>query len=294
MNFTIPAPFTAIHTIFDLAFTTSLDTMLGTIQEAVSAPLVACVTLWIIVQGILVMRGEIDTRGGITRVITVTVVVALVVGQANYHDYVVSVFEETIPNFIQQFSGSGLPLQTIPAQLDTMFALTQAAFQRIASEIGPMNDQDILAFQGLSGSLRHALVCLRIYDAVGILTKVLLAIGPLILTGYIFDRTRDIAAKWIGQLITYGLLLLLLNLVATIVILTEATALTLMLGVITLAGTTAAKIIGLYELDMFFLTGDALIVALPAIAGNIGGSYWSGATQSANSLYRRFAQVDRR
>lgn len=152
MNFTIPAPFTAIHTIFDLAFTTSLDTMLGTIQEAVSAPLVACVTLWIIVQGILVMRGEIDTRGGITRVITVTVVVALVVGQANYHDYVVSVFEETIPNFIQQFSGSGLPLQTIPAQLDTMFALTQAAFQRIASEIGPMNDQDILAFQGLSGS----------------------------------------------------------------------------------------------------------------------------------------------
>lgn len=123
---------------------------------------------------------------------------------------------------------------------------------------------------GLYGTLWSAF---GIYDAVGILTKVLLAIGPLILTGYIFDRTRDIAAKWIGQLITYGLLLLLLNLVATIVILTEATALTLMLGVITLAGTTAAKIIGLYELDMFFLTGDALIVALPAIAGNIGGSY---------------------
>lgn len=159
MNFTIPAPFTAIHTIFDLAFTTSLDTMIGTIQEAVSAPLIACVTLWIIVQGILVIRGEVDVRGGITRVITVTVVIALIVGQANYHDYVVSVFEETIPNFVQKFSGSGLPLQTIPTQLDTMFALTQAAFQKIASEIGPMNDQDILAFQGLSGSLRHTLVC---------------------------------------------------------------------------------------------------------------------------------------
>ncbi|AHK05286.1 MULTISPECIES: type IV secretion system protein [Rhizobium/Agrobacterium group] len=294
MNFTIPAPFTAIHTIFDVAFTTGLDSMLETIQEAVSAPLIACVTLWIIVQGILVIRGEVDTRSGITRVITVTIVVALIVGQANYQDYVVSIFEKTVPIFVQQFSVTGLPLQTVPAQLDTIFAVTQAVFQKIASEIGPMNDQDILAFQGaqwvLYGTLWSAF---GVYDAVGILTKVLLAIGPLILVGYIFDRTRDIAAKWIGQLITYGLLLLLLNLVATIVILTEATALTLMLGVITFAGTTAAKIIGLYELDMFFLTGDALIVALPAIAGNIGGSYWSGATQSASSLYRRFAQVER-
>nr|P09779.2 RecName: Full=Protein VirB6 [Agrobacterium tumefaciens]AAA88651.1 unknown protein [Plasmid Ti] len=294
MNFTIPAPFTAIHTIFDVAFTTGLDSMLETIQEAVSAPLIACVTLWIIVQGILVIRGEVDTRSGITRVITVTIVVALIVGQANYQDYVVSIFEKTVPIFVQQFSVTGLPLQTVPAQLDTIFAVTQAVFQKIASEIGPMNDQDILAFQGaqwvLYGTLWSAF---GVYDAVGILTKVLLAIGPLILVGYIFDRTRDIAAKWIGQLITIGLLLLLLNLVATIVILTEATALTLMLGVITFAGTTAAKIIGLYELDMFFLTGDALIVALPAIAGNIGGSYWSGATQSASSLYRRFAQVER-
>ncbi|MBO9112500.1 MULTISPECIES: type IV secretion system protein [Rhizobium/Agrobacterium group] len=295
MKFSIPAPFTAIHTIFDLAFTAGLDMLLGNIQRAVSAPLVACVTLWIIVQGILVMRGEMDARGGITRVIMVSVVVALVVEQAEYHDYVAAVFEETIPNFIQQLGISGLPLQSIPAQLDTMFSLTQVAFQKIASEIGPMNDQDILAFQGAQWIFYGTLwTAFGIYDAVGILTKVLLAIGPLILVGYLFDRTRDMAAKWIGQLLTYGILLLLLNIVATIVVLTEATALALMLGVVTSAGTTAAKIIGLYELDMFFLTGDALIVALPAIAGNIGGSYWSGAVQTAGSLNRHFAQTTRR
>ncbi|ACM39667.1 MULTISPECIES: type IV secretion system protein [Rhizobium/Agrobacterium group] len=295
MNFSIPAPFTAIHTIFDLAFTVGLDTLLGDIQRAVSAPLVACVTLWIIVQGILVMRGEMDARGGITRVIMISVVVALVVEQAEYHDYVVSVFEDTIPNFIQQFGISGLPLQTIPAQLDTMFSLTQVAFQKIASEIGPMNDQDILAFQGAQWIFYGTLwTAFGIYDAVGILTKVLLAIGPLILIGYLFDRTRDMAAKWIGQLLTYGILLLLLNVVATIVVLTEATALVLILAAVTSAGTTAAKIIGLYELDMFFLTGDALIVALPAIAGNIGGSYWSGGTQTVGSLNRHLARTIRR
>ncbi|MCF1479621.1 type IV secretion system protein [Agrobacterium vitis] len=295
MNFSIPAPFTAIHTIFDLAFTVGLDTLLGDIQRAVSAPLVACVTLWIIVQGILVMRGEMEARSGITRVIMVSIVGALVVGQADYHDYIASVFEDTIPNFIRRFSVSGLPLETIPAQLDTMFSLTQVAFQKIASEIGPMNDQDILAFQGAQWIFYGTLwTAFGIYDAVGILTKVLLAIGPLFLVGYLFDHTRDMAAKWIGQLVTYGILLLLLNIVATIVILTEATALAVMLGVVTSAGTTAAKIIGLYEIDMFFLTGDALIVALPAIAGNIGGSYWSGATQAAGSLNRHFARVVRR
>ncbi|CCM79760.1 MULTISPECIES: type IV secretion system protein [Rhizobium] len=295
MKFTIAAPFTATHEVFGLAFEVGLHKMLGTIQDAVRAPLAAFVTLWIIIQGVLVMRGATDARSGVTRVITVTIVVALILGQANYHDYVVSVFEKTIPNFVQKVSGSHLPLRSMPAQLDIIFSLTEAAFQRVAAEIGPMNGQDSLAFQGAQlGFYAILWSTFGILDTVGILTKVLLAIGPLVLVGYIFDRTRDIAAKWIGQLITYGLLLLLLNVVATIVIATEISVLAIMLGVVMVLGTTAAKIIGLYELDMFFLTGNALIVALPPIAGNIAGSYWAGSAPSPNSVYRRFAQVERR
>ncbi|MQW86661.1 type IV secretion system protein [Sinorhizobium saheli] len=294
MKFGIAAPFTAIHTTFDLAFEIGLKTILEQIQSAVSAPLVACVTLWIIVQGILVMRGEIDMRGGVTRVMTVSLVVSLVVGQANYHDYVVSVFEDTIPSFVHQVSGSNIPFLDIPARLDIIFAQSQYYFQKIASEIGPMNGQDILAFEGAQwvfyGSLWAAFA---IYDSAGILMKVLLAIGPLMLVGYLFDRTRDMAAKWVGQLVTYGILFLLLNIVTTIVIATEAAALAVMLRVISFSGTTGAKIIGLYELDMFFLTGDALIVALPVIAGNIGGAYLGGTHQIGSSLNRHLARLTR-
>ncbi|MDK1494606.1 type IV secretion system protein [Sinorhizobium sp. 7-81] len=294
MNFRILAPFTAIHTIFDQAFKIGMNTVLEKIQTAVSAPLVACVTLWIIVQGILVMRGEIDTRGGITRVIIVSLVVSLVIGQANYHNYVVSLFEDTIPAFIHQVSGSHIPFIDIPKKLDIMFALTQFYFQKVASEIGPMNGQDILAFQGAQWVFYGALwAAFAIYDAAGILTKVLLAIGPLILVGYLFDRTRDMAVKWLAQLLTYGILLLLLNIVTSLVIATEAAALAIMLRVISGAGTTAAKIIGLYELDMFFLAGDALIVALPVIAGNIGGAYVAGTYQPGSSLNRHLAKLPR-
>ncbi|WP_085032667.1 type IV secretion system protein [Ensifer aridi] len=294
MNFRIAAPFTAIHTTFDTAFEIGLNTTLEKIQNAVSAPLVACVTLWIIVQGILVMRGEMDARGGITKVITVSLVTALVVGQANYHEYVVSVFEDTIPKFVHQVSGSHIPFVDIPLRLDIMFAQSQVYFQMIASEIGPMNGQDILAFEGAQWAFYGALwAAFAIYDSAGILTKVLLAIGPLILVGYLFDRTRDMAAKWVGQLITYGILLLLLNIVTTIVLAAEATVLAVMLRVISLSGTTAAKIIGLYELDMLFLAGDALIVALPVIASNIGGAYLGGTNQIGSSLNRHLAQLTR-
>ncbi|WEX79570.1 type IV secretion system protein (plasmid) [Sinorhizobium numidicum] len=295
MKFSISAPFTAIHTVFDSAFTLALNSVLEKIQSAVNAPLVACVTLWIIVQGILVMRGEIDARAGIMKIIKVSIVVSLVLGQANYHVYVVSFFEDTIPGFVHKVSGSNIPLINIPQKLDIMFALSQVALQKIASEIGPMNSQDILAFEGAQWVFYGALwVAFEIYDACGILTKVLLAIGPLILIGYLFDHTRDMASKWVGQLLSYGLLLLLLNIVATIVIATELAGLAIMLAVINNAGTTAAKIIGLYELDMLFLAGDALIVALPVIAGNIAGAYWPGSNKSPSSLNRQLAQVARR
>lgn len=295
MKFSVSAPFTTIHTVFDTAFTIALDSVLEKIQSAINAPLVACVTLWIIVQGILVIRGEIDARVGIMKIIRVSIVVALILGQANYHSYVVLFFEDTIPNFVRKVSGNSIALINIPQQLDLMFALSLSSFQKIAAEIGPMNSQDILAFEGAQWVFYGALwVTFEVYDACGILTKVLLAIGPLILVGYLFDHTRDMASKWVGQLLSYGLLLLLLNIVATIVITTEVVALKLMLIVINNAGTTAAKIIGLYELDMLFLAGDALIVALPVIAGNIAGAHWSGSNKSLSSLSRQLAQVARR
>ncbi|AHG50100.1 conjugal transfer protein TraH (plasmid) [Rhizobium leguminosarum bv. trifolii CB782] len=294
MNFRISAPFTAIHLVFDQAFTLALNSVLEKIQSAMNAPLMACVTLWIIVQGVLVIRGEIDARGGITKIIKVSIVISLILGQSNYHHFVVSFFEGTIPSFVDKISGSNIPHIDIPQKLDVMFALSEVAFQKIASEIGPMNSQDTLAFEGAQWILYGSLwITFEIYDACGILTKLLIAIGPLILVGYLFDHTRDMAAKWVGQLLSYGLLLLLLNIVATLVVATEAAALVVMLVVINRGGTTGAKIIGLYELDMLFLAGDALIVALPMIASNIGGGTWAGTSQSLNSLTRRFAQTTR-
>jgi type IV secretion system protein VirB6 len=282
MDFKLIAPFTAIHLIFDRAFETGLRDVLTAIQSHVAGPLMACVTLWIIVQGILVMRGDIDARRGISKVLLVSIVIGLVANPAHYNEFVVTTFEDTIPGFVREVSGVGLPLDTVPTQLDLMFGVAEVLFQRVAGEIGPVNEQDTLAFQGAQWILYGSLwLAFGIFDTVSILTKVLLTIGPI----------REIARKWVGQLITYGILLLLLNIVATIVIATEALALAAMAAVIAVAGTTAAKIIGLYELDMLFLTGNMLILALPTIATNLGGSFTGREAQQANSLGRRKASM---
>jgi len=188
---------------------------------------------------------------------------------------------------VREVSGAGAPTTSIPTQLDAMFVAAQVLFQKIAIEIGPVNQQDTFAFTGAQWIFYLTLwAAFGIFDTVSILTKVLIAIGPLMLVGYLFEATREVAVKWLSQLISYGILLLLLNIVATVVILAEAAALTVMAGVISIAGTTAAKIIGLYEIDMLFLTGNALIIALPTIAGNLGGALSSQDQQQPPSVGR--------
>ena len=55
-----PTPFTNMANNFGIAFGTGTQTAITSLLASVAAPLLAAVTLWIIIQGILVMRGDID------------------------------------------------------------------------------------------------------------------------------------------------------------------------------------------------------------------------------------------
>jgi type IV secretion system protein VirB6 len=267
-----PLPFTTFDGIYSAAFGSGLDSLQSGVLQAVAAPALACVTLWIIVQGILIMRGDLDLRRGVTRILKIAIVVSLVTSAANYSTYVQQAFTVTVPAFVKGLTSSLPAGLGIPTTLDTIFDLCQVEFQAIAAEIGPMNDQDSMAFHTaeliLYGSLWSVFA---LYEVAVVMTDVLLAIGPLLLLGYLFDATKSIADRWIGQLITYALLLLMIMTVATIVLAAELAYLTVNLALITLTGPTSAQIVSFYEMDIFLLTGDAFILALPTIAGLLGG-----------------------
>ena len=267
-----PLPFTTADAAYSAAFGTGLSNLLNSVQGDVVAPALACVTLWIMVQGILVMRGDLDARRGVNRILKIALVTTLVVTAEDYNNVVQYFFTIVVPSFVKDLSSPVTNALTIPGQLDAILDACMIEFQAIAAEIGPMNDQDAMAFQGAQFVLYGTLWSMfTIYEVTTVMTDVLLAIGPLILIGYLFDATKGIADRWIGQLITYALLLLLVTTVATIVIATEATYLTAQFVLSLLTGPTSAQIVSFYEMDMFLLTGDAFVLAWPAIAGLLGG-----------------------
>ena len=46
----------------------------------------------------------------------------------------------------------------------------------------------------------------------------MVAIGPVLLVGYLFDATKGVTDRWIGKLITYSILTLLINVTLNVVL----------------------------------------------------------------------------
>lgn len=286
------APFTAIHTAYKLAFDGYLNDVVGSVATEVTGPLLSCVTLWVIVQGILVMRGDLDVRRGLVKLVSVSLVVGLVTSSALYQQYVVDVFEKTIPGFVQTLGGDlGLPKETVPGQLDLIFKAGESAFLSVEEDIPHDDTTDAMAFDGAQYMFFFTLWSIfGIYDTVGTMTSVLVTVGPIFMVGFLFEATAGITTRWIGQLIYYGILLLLTSIVATIVVATILAGMTAISVVTYAGGSEAGQMIGLYELDMFILTGNALVVALPTLAAYLSSGLAADGVQMGQSIYRRFAR----
>ena len=56
-------------------------------MSAVQGPLTALVVLWIIVTGILIMRGDVGVRQGISRIITISLVMGILMSTTLYDQY---------------------------------------------------------------------------------------------------------------------------------------------------------------------------------------------------------------
>jgi type IV secretion system protein VirB6 len=292
-SFKLTAPFSATDLILSKTFAASTTTAFDRVESVVSAPFLACITLWIIIQGILVMRGNVDTRAGITKLLMVSLVAGLVTNQPLYVSYVQDFFEQTVPQVVSKIIidpiSSDTSGEAVPGQLDAVFLIGENLFQLVAARIGPDDMQSTIAFEGAHLAFIGSLwTVFGIYDIVNIMTSTLVAIGPLILIGYLFESTRNMTIRWVSQLTYYGLLLLLLSIVATVVVGVDFLMSTAASAAILVLGPTAAKLVGLDELDMFYMTGDALVLALPTIAAVISsGAADSAAAYSSQLVQRR-------
>jgi len=213
------APFYAFDQIIQTPFTDGLQVTVNEAMSAIQGPLTAIVVLWIIVNGILVMRGDAGVRTGITRIISVSLVVGILMSTTLYDQYVVSFFTAGLPNYI----AGALLGATGPAPSAHSFdVIWDSAAQVFATAENNLNFFNVLYSVELA--LLQSLMVVPIgltfliYETAQILTDVVVCIGPFVLAGYLFAATRGVADRFVGKLISLVLLTLLVDIVLSIIV----------------------------------------------------------------------------
>jgi type IV secretion system protein VirB6 len=269
-----PTPFTNMDTDFGVAFGAGTQNAITSLLSAVATPLLACVTLWIIVQGILVMRGDMDPRGGITRIIKVALVVGILTSSGLYTNYVQTLFITTIPNwFATAAGGTQGVITSTPGTFDNMWAVTEHTVETVGAQIAIYDVVDSVSLVLTELSIMVLMVVtFAIYEFAIIATGIMVAIGPVVIIGYLFEATKGVTDRWIGKLITYSLLTLLINVTLAVVLQGEKAYMRVILTQ-QASGLAAVpvEIKILIELAMFFAMGAFIVVSLPAIAATLGG-----------------------
>ncbi len=281
-----PLPFASTDFAFVTGFQDGLANLLNEVLGYIAPALSAVLVIWIIIQGILVMRGDLDTRRGLTQIVRVVLVYGLVSGSTLYTEFVQQWFLQSIPTWIASLAvsnGGALPT-TLPVNLDYMLAYMQTTLEQISALIPTANNQDASSVAMAKLVLYGTLWTLfALYEAANLVTSVLVALGPLFIIGYLFESTKAIAQRWVGQLIYYAILFLLVNIVSTIVVTVEFYYITVELAALALAQAVtpvAGQINDIWDLDIFLLTGDFLVVCMPGAAAAISSGYATGRGES--------------
>lgn len=261
-------------------FTAGVSTTVASAMSAIQAPLTSAIVLWLIVSGILVMRGEVTVRTGITRVVSASFVVGILMSTALYNEYVVSFFTVGLPNWIDTSlnGGSGT---TGPATFSQILKNTQEIFTMAKKGVSVTDLVPALLFFSLDIlSIIPVIILFVIYELAKILIDLVVCIGPFVLPGYLFAATRGVADRFVSKLLGLSLLILIVNIMLSIIDGAITTYCQTILGAVTSGqsegwfGTVeniGATLLMCLQLVIFLVVSALIMTFIPGIASYIGG-----------------------
>lgn len=266
------APFFTFDQTIQTPFSNGMSGTVSAAMSAIQGPLTAVIVLWVIVTGILVMRGDVTARTGITRIISVSLVVGILMSATLYNEYVVNFFTVGLPDWIASSLTNSTGAQASAHQFDVLWddanllfstALENLNFYNVLDSVELGLLQDIVVFPiGLT---------FLIYELAKIMMDIMVSIGPFLLAGYLFSATRPIADRWVGKLLTLTILTLLVDIVLSIII-QGGTAYFQTALAAESAGATLRETITIGIQFVIFITiGSLITVFLPGIAAFLGG-----------------------
>lgn len=239
--------------------------------SAIAGPLTAVVVIWIIVQGILVMRGDVSVRAGITKILRVVLVVGLLTSFGLFSTYVVSLFQTTLPNWAaSSIVGASPSSSDLPGMFDKVWDNCMAIAKSADAKLSTWNLSGALELTLLQGAIGLCLIiAFAVYEIGQIMLGVVIAVGPFVIAGYLFDATRGIAERWLSKVIGLCLLTLLIAIALRIIVQGDVTY--IQAAAATGAADVESAIAILTQATLFFALGAVITVLLPSIAAYIGG-----------------------
>ena len=265
------APFYTFDQTIQTPFTNGMAATVNSAMSAIQGPLTALVVLWIIVTGILVLRGDVSVRTGITRIMSVSIVVGLLMSATLYNEYVVSFFTTGLPDWLASSLIGVTGTQPSAHQFDVLW---NSANELFGTALANLNFYNVLYSVEL-GVLQDLVVfpigiTFLIYELARIIMDVIVSIGPFVLAGYLFSATRGVADRWVGKLIALSILTLLVDVVLSIIIAGDQSYFNV--SMTSMTGATVIESVTICIQFLIFLTLGSLITCfLPGIASFLGG-----------------------
>jgi type IV secretion system protein VirB6 len=248
----------------------------GELVSAVQGPLRVAVMLYIVLYGILILRGVVQTplMDSVWRSVKIAVIIALATQAGEYNQYVTNVFFETLPTEIgNKLAGGGsLTANTF----DTFMQRGWARGAEIWEQAGLTNPGPALVavMVFIAATIGTTIAfCIMMYAKVAL--AVVLALGPIFVALALFEPTRKFTNAWIGSLVNFVILQsLVYSLLLLIMKISDQTATTVSGGSVIEA---ALVFVVIYTL------AGILTLCLPFIASGLaaGGAALSLATGTA-------------
>jgi len=264
-------PFYVFDQTIQQPFSSGMVATVNAAMAAIQGPLTALIVLYIIISGILVMRGDIDTRKGVTRIISVSLVVGLLMSATLYNEYVVSFFTIGIPDWLASSLLGVTGAQPTAHQFDQIWADSNELIRTAQHNLNFYNVLYSVELALLQVTIIFPIaLTFLIYETTRIMIDIIVSIGPFLLAGYLFAATRGIADRFVGKLIGLTILTLLIDVVLSIIIHGDASYFDVSMTSLTGATVVDSVMICLQFLG-FITLGSLICCFLPAVASYLGG-----------------------
>lgn len=272
--------FQSLYDGFLTSMLTTISTVTAQMSGALTTPLAAAATIYIIGYGIAIMRGSADGNGVdfAIQTLKLAIIYTLVTNAGAYTSWVADTVLVGIPDFVTTLTGGtagGLPS-------DGVIARAGSVSDRIKEEYSGFNLSGQIYAMGMGGLV---LFVAAIFGAVAFVITLLAqfglaimaAIGPLFIAFALFDFSRGWFFSWLSQILNFAILQLLVILLAIF-------ATTFIGNVFTATGTVEIAQAVVYML-VGLIVAIILFFLLPSIAASLVGG-----AQSSTGVLQRAAE----